>query len=199
MWVAWVSGLPGCIVGTVDIPAACFRIPDIEIAPLVDERTGIDGLGEALYEEQARVVALEVPVVAFSRAVVHDGFRDVPRELRRHGLDLHARLHSVAVVARESLRSLGELTAVSVDVEPLDQQSGLRRIQLGSCNQQGRACSTGGTRIELESRAELDVLPYLDEDRLRTTVSMVGEPPIWTWVFDVEVCFEAEGDVRAGL
>lgn len=200
--VAWCgllsTGLSACVFGQAEVPEACYRLPELEVAPWIDEQVGIDGVGDALRARRRWVAGLDLPVVAVETSVEHEGFDAIPEHFAKLGFSPRAQLLRVDLRALEGVASFRGFVEVRVRVGAADPTVGLPAVLLGACGG-NRDCHVADHTLRLRGERSADLLPYLELQRLETTLSLVGRPPVQTWVFDLEVCFRAEGTLFTGL
>lgn len=176
----------------------CVLVSGLRVAPLIDERTGREGTGSRLEEGIDQLSGELLPVVAVEESVVQGGWRAIPQRYRRMGFEVSARLLKAELRAREGVDSFSTFESVSLRIAPARPDARWPPVQLGHCGGIN-PCSPRDRTLRFEGSPDLDFTRYLDEDRLELTLALVGQPPIWTWTFDVDVCLAVRGNYRAGL
>lgn len=184
-----------CIEASAEIPRVCFLEQQIEVEPIVDHEVGITGSGGLLRDGIDLIPTDLVPSVSIEESFVRKGLDSIPEHYERLGFEGSVSLLHVDVIARAGLESFDTFERVGVRIEPVEPSPGLGARQLGICERE-EGCDTSQGMVRLTGNPDQDLVPYLRAGSLEITLELIGQPPIWTWVFDVDVCMRAVGNYR---
>lgn len=181
-----------CIEASVTSGRVCYKETDIQVEPFVDEQVGLSGAGQALRTGVDFIPRETVPEVSLEVSFIHRGLDYYPGEAEGRGLDGSVGLLHIELVPREGLASFRTFDRVEVWVAPATPVGELPPTLVAICDR-GSGCNLGEPKLRIVGDEAKDLMPYLETNRLEFLVIFEGQPPVWTWAFDVDVCMAIEG------